>query len=96
MYLHGKPLLCVQQLEKQRKPFRIRQAHAEDGLAKFRPQLVQCAPMQRSIVNDALRIRTVHDFPAFANARAPGQPFVHQGFEAASAPNALLEDRLEG
>src|SRR5579885_1388017 len=60
------------------------------------PQLVQGRAPQRTIAHDALRLRSIDDFPRFADALVWRQFFSEKIGKPPPSPNAFYENRLEG
>ena len=95
MHLHREPVLRIEDLAQQRKARQLRQPRAEHLRAMLRPQLIQRAAAQRPLMHYALRILAIHQLPGFPDARGVRQTFAQQRLQAASAPDALHEERLE-
>ena len=94
MNLEGEILLGIEQFEEKRKSKRIANL-AEDLLAVFEPQFVQRRTAEWPIMVDALRLRPIDDLPGLSDWNRRWQPFPVKRFQAASAPDAFHEDRLE-
>src|SRR6266404_4103868 len=65
-------------------------------MSMLRPEIVQRFAAKRPVRDNALRLRSINDFPRFADACIRRQFFPEFGFEPAAAPNSFHEDWFEG
>jgi len=56
---------------------------------------VQSSSAQRTVGDDALRFRTIDNFPRLTDALLRWKLFVKFGFEAPTAPHSLDKNRFE-
>src|SRR5204863_8940512 len=87
--------LGVEQFNQQRKPWRLWNV-AENVMSILLPKFVQRFSFERWIGDDTLGLRTIGNFPRFADASIGRQLFSEVGLETASTPHPFHEDRLEG
>src|SRR2546422_645827 len=59
------------------------------------PKFVQRFAFEWSVCDDALRFQSIDNLPRFADVNVWRQFFTELGFEPASAPHPLHENRLE-
>src|SRR6267378_3240223 len=95
MNLQRKFILRIEQLDQQREAIGVANL-AKNRLSILRPKFVQRFVAQRTVCDDALRFRSIHDLPRFADAFACRKIFSKQLRKFATAPNPLLEDWFEG
>jgi hypothetical protein len=65
-------------------------------LSVLAPKLVQRFPFEWTVAHNTLSFGSIDNFPRLADLFVRRQFFPKQLSEFAAAPNALLEDRLEG
>src|SRR5262245_3029612 len=95
MHLDREAILAIEQLEEQGKARRVGHVCAEDLSASLRPKIVQGSAAERLVMDDALRIFAIDEFPRFADADAGRQAFSVERFQPSSSPDTSHEERLE-
>ena len=95
MNLQREFFLRVEELDQQREAIGVGNL-AKDRLSILRPKFVQRFAAQRTVCDDALRFRAIHDLPRFTDAFVCRKIFSKQLSQFAAAPNPLLEDWFEG
>jgi len=96
VHLEREDVVGVEKLEQQREPpVAGGPGLAQQGRAQASRQLVQAAPGQRTVADDADGGGQVGQLPAFADGLARGQAAREQPLQVASAPDLRDVDRLE-
>lgn len=96
VHLHGKPLLCIEQFDQQRKaraaPVITR---TKDRLTVLCPEFIEGFSSENACVNHALRFLAVNQFPGLSHAHVRGKFLGENGFEFAAAPDSFHEQGLK-
>jgi hypothetical protein len=95
MHLDRQHLLHVEKFQQQRKAAEPLRQIPQDRCRRARDQLRDRAPLQRPIGDTAWILGAVAQQPGFADRPVAGQPGARPFGKAATAPKAVLKDRLE-
>jgi hypothetical protein len=97
MNLQREPLACIKKFDEKREPRGWMQEiiAAKDSLPMILPELVQSGSPQRALMNDALGLLPVHQFPDLPDRNSMRQRFAEKNFQASAAPHPFHGQRFK-